>query len=146
MKEVIDHFSSYLRRKGLKMTEQRRQIIEAFFGTNGHVSVEELYLKAKEINASIGFSTVYRTLKLLKEAGFARQVDFDQRAKFEKWLKDKKHHDHLICAECGKIVEFLEPTIERMQDEIAKRFGFVLLSHRMELFGVCRSCRRKKGS
>lgn len=136
-------FEEYIRTRGLRLTKQRLQVAEIFMETDGHVSAEELYDRVRRRHPDIGFSTVYRTLKLLKEAGVARQVDFDaRRAKFES-SADKTHHDHLICIKCAKVVEFLEPEIERLQDEVVEKHGFVIRWHRMEIFGLCPRCRKE---
>lgn len=136
----VELFEEYVRTRGLRLTKQRLKVAEVFMETGGHVSAEELYDRVRRRYPEIGFSTVYRTLKLLKEAGVARQVDFDaRRAKFES-NANKTHHDHLICIKCGTVVEFLEPEIERLQDELVEKHGFVIRWHRMEIFGLCPAC------
>jgi Fur family ferric uptake transcriptional regulator len=146
MKPPEKAFSDYLASRNLKMTPQRRLILETFIKTDGHVSSEELYNRVKAKNPSVGQATVYRTLKLLSESEIAEAVDFgDGVARYELHY-GQDHHDHLICERCGKNIEIVDPTIERLQEELAESYGFELERHKMYLFGICESCRKKKGS
>jgi Fur family ferric uptake transcriptional regulator len=130
-------------KKGLRSTDQRRLIVETFFRSPNHVSIEELLADVRAQDPRVGYATVYRTLKLLTECGVANERRFgDGLARYE--LADEaSHHDHLICLDCGKIVEFEEPKIERLQDEIAARHGFELRSHKHEMYGICPDCLAK---
>jgi len=134
-------FQHYLSRAGLKATRQRRLIARAFFGTNTHISAEALYRLVNGRDRRIGLVTVYRTLKLLKDAGLAHERQFgDGRALFEH-ASSERHHDHIICTECGKITEFENCDIEALQEQVARRLGFTLRYHKLELYGLCRTCR-----
>lgn len=134
-------FSDYAAKQGLRSTRQRDIILDIFLASHQHLSVEELYLKVKASHPGIGFATVYRTLKLLVEAGVARELTLkDGQARYEHVLAGE-HHDHLICTGCGAIVEFEDETIERLQGDIALRHGFTITSHRLELYGLCPACR-----
>lgn len=134
-------FSDYAAKQGLRSTRQRDIILDIFLASHQHLSVEELYFKVKASHPGIGFATVYRTLKLLVEAGVARELTLkDGQARYEHVLAGE-HHDHLICTGCGSIVEFEDETIERLQDDIAMRHGFTITSHRLELYGLCPACR-----
>jgi Fur family ferric uptake transcriptional regulator len=136
-------FSDYIARQGLKNTPQRRLIIDVFFKSGKHASTEELYDQVRAIDSGVGQATVYRTLRLLCEANLAREMHFgDGTARYEP-IADDSHHDHLICTRCGKNQEVVDETIERLQEELAARYGFVLTSHRMYLYGLCGECRRK---
>jgi len=137
----IARFGEYLKEQGLKNTKQRFIVAEVFFGTQGHISAEDLYKKVSRQHPGIGLTTVYRTLKLLTDSGLAAERRFGGEASgmFEK-EEDGKHHDHLICTRCGKIIEFKEPKIEELQDAVAARYGFKVQDHRMELYGVCHTC------
>ena len=128
--------------KGLRLTQQRLLICEIFFEElQEHANIEELYQKVKVRNRSVGYATVYRTLKLLTECGLATSIQIgDGTTRFEPVTE---HHDHLICTECGKIVEFENDEIEQLQEDVAKEFGFILTSHSMELYGTCANCRSK---
>ncbi|UCF31551.1 MAG: transcriptional repressor [bacterium] len=131
----------YLSGKNLKLTPQRKLILEVFLNQGGHVSSEELYDIVKARNPGIGQATVYRTLKLFSEAGIAEEVRFgDGVSRYER--KDSQnHHDHIICEKCFRQVEFSDPTIEDLQEKQARKHGFDLISHRMVLYGVCSDCR-----
>ncbi len=135
--------SSHMAKKGLRSTDQRRLIVETFFKSPNHVSIEELLAQVRAQDPRVGYATVYRTLKLLTECGVAHERRFgDGLARYE--LADEaSHHDHLICLECGKIVEFEEPRIEKLQDEVGKSHGFELRSHKHELYGICPDCLAK---
>ncbi len=141
MRDKIAELNRYIASMGLKNTKQREAVAEAFFATTGHISAEELYRKVSKDHPSIGLTTVYRTLKLLTEAGLAKERRFaaEPQGVYEKEDSDK-HHDHLICTRCGKIIEFKEPKIEKLQDDVAAKYGFVVEDHKMELYGLCKSC------
>jgi Fur family ferric uptake transcriptional regulator len=135
----------YLRRQRLKSTAQRDTIAATFFRTQRHISVEELYAEVKRHNPHIGYATVYRTMKLLTECGLAAERHFrDGEARYES--AEKRHHDHLICEHCGRIVEFEEARIEALQEAIARRLGFRFTGHKMELYGLCRDCQGARHS
>lgn len=138
-------FKKCLESKKLRMTAQRTAIFEAFYKQGGHISAEDLYRNLKSRKQTAGAATVYRTLKILTQCGLAREVRFrDGVSMFEPDFK-QLHHDHLVCTSCGKTVEFLNSTIERLQSSIAKKHGYVITSHRMDVFGLCRACRPKAG-
>jgi Fur family ferric uptake transcriptional regulator len=143
MKEALKRFSEYIVANGLKLTPQRRLIVDVFLKQDGHLSMEELYDKVRKEYPTVGQATVYRTLKLFCKSGLAKEVYFgDSMARYEKTF-DTPHHDHLICIGCGKQVEFVDEKIEKLQEALAERKGFLLTSHHMYLYGVCPSCRKK---
>lgn len=120
---------------GMKMTEQRRVIARVIAEAGDHPDVEEVYKRASEIDNRISIATVYRTVRLLEEADIIEKHDFgDGRARYEE--ATEKHHDHLIDIKSGKIVEFVNHDIEKLQQEIAKKLGYKLVDHRLELFAV----------
>lgn len=134
-------FSDFAARQGLRSTRQREIILDEFLSSHQHLSVEELYLKIKASNPGIGFATVYRTIKLMVEAGVAREMTLkDGQARYEHLLAGE-HHDHLVCTGCNAIVEFEDEAIERLQGDVASRHGFSITSHRLELYGLCPICR-----
>ena len=145
----LDHFrellATHMAKRGLRSTDQRRLIVETFFHAPNHVSIEELLAQVRAHDPKVGYATVYRTLKLLTECGVAYERRFggDGLTRYE-LADDSSHHDHLICVECGAITEFEEPKIEALQEEIATRYGFELVSHKHEMYGVCPACQRKK--
>jgi len=122
-------------RKGMRMTDQRRVIAQVMEQASDHPDVEELYRRASAIDARISLSTVYRTLNLFEEAGLVTKHDFkDGRARFEP-IPDE-HHDHLIDIRSGRVIEFRNEEIEAIQELIAKRLGYKLVDHRLELYAV----------
>jgi Fur family ferric uptake transcriptional regulator len=136
-----DKFREFMLDKGLKSTRQREIILDEFLRVGSHLSTEELYLRLRRKNPQIGYATVHRTLKLFAECGIAEQRHFgDGQARYEASDLDE-HHDHLICVNCGRIVEFEDPRIENLQEEVARQHGFSIERHRLELYGCCESCR-----
>ena len=134
---------AHLERRGLKHSRQRELVAEVFFGTGGHVAVEELIQRVRREDPRVSVATVYRTMKLLSECGLAvpRQFDGGQ-TRYEPGA-GRAHHDHLICTACGEIVEFANPRIEALQARVAESHGFEVQSHKLELYGRCASCRRE---
>jgi Fur family ferric uptake transcriptional regulator len=121
--------------KGMRMTEQRRVIARVVSASHDHPDVEELHRRAVAVDPHISIATVYRTVRLFEEAGILERHDFrDGRSRYEE--VPETHHDHLIDMKSGKVIEFMEPEIERLQHEIARRLGYKLVDHRLELYGV----------
>ena len=138
--DQVQVFNDYLRRKGLKTTSQRMIILETFLESDSHYSTEELYLKLRGDYPKIGYATVHRTLKLFAECGIAAERNFgDGQARFEP-IHGEEHHDHLVCTECGLIIEFEEPQIEALQEAVAVAHNFTIANHRLELYGCCATC------
>ena len=145
VRERMRRFEQALRERGLKSTSQRDDIAKVFFAAEGHLSIEELYTAVKRVNPRVGYATVYRTLKLLKECGLAAERHFDDgQARYEA-VEETQQHDHIICERCGKIVEFSSQELERLQERIGRFLGFVVGRHRMELYGICADCREGGG-
>jgi len=143
-KPAVEQLSQYIATKGLRSTSQREAILKIFIGAGQHLSAEELYARVKKAHPGIGYATVYRTLKLLAEAGLAEERRFeDGFARFEHKNADA-HHDHLICTRCGAIIEFENERIEALQQEVAMKNGFNVQSHKLELYGLCAKCQQKK--
>lgn len=133
-------FNAFATQKKLRSTKQRDIILDIFLSTHEHLSVEELYLKVRASHPGIGQATVYRTMNLLAEAGIAREMMFpDGQTRYEHQLAGE-HHDHLVCTACNAIIEFEDETIEQLQRDIAKRHGYTLTAHKMQLFGLCPKC------
>jgi Fur family transcriptional regulator, ferric uptake regulator len=121
--------------KGLKMTGQRRVIAKVLSESHDHPDVEMLYQRAASIDPHISIATVYRTVKLFEEAGITQRHDFgDGRSRYEE--ASSEHHDHLIDLKTGKVIEFTSEEIERLQKEMARKLGYKLVDHRLELYGV----------
>ena len=142
MTEEQEVFLNHIQKKGLKRTAQRDLILDVFLRTEGHLSGDDLFRLVREEDATVGQTTVYRTLRLLTEAGLAREVRFgDGRAHYEHNYKHE-HHDHMICSECGTIIEFYSPELEAIQDAMAAKHKFRLTSHLLRMIGICADCRR----
>jgi Fur family ferric uptake transcriptional regulator len=134
---------NFLSSRGLNASKTRDAVVDAFLATQGHIDLQSLVETARRLHAGVSFATVYRTMKLLEEAGIATARRFgDARGTLFEVAIGRTHHDHLICLSCGRIVEFVQPEVERLQDEIAAAHGFSLEQHRHELYGTCATCRR----
>jgi Fur family transcriptional regulator, ferric uptake regulator len=143
MTEEQEVFLKHIQSAGLKRTAQRDLILEVFLRTEKHLASEDLYQLVKKEDPTIGQTTVYRTLKLLTDAGLAREVRFgDGRTHYEHNYKHQ-HHDHMICIECGEIIEFYSEELEAIQDAMAAKHGFEVKQHLLRILGVCSKCRRE---
>ncbi|MFQ5737322.1 MAG: Fur family transcriptional regulator [Thermodesulfobacteriota bacterium] len=131
---------SYLESRGLKSTAQRDYIADTFFRSNTHISLDELLKKVKRKTPNIGYATVYRTMKLLTDSGLAIARQFgDGQTRYEN-LPEDGHHDHMICIKCSRIAEFQNQKIEQLQTEAARKLGFTVVNHKLELYGYCPDC------
>jgi Fur family ferric uptake transcriptional regulator len=135
----IKALGAYLEQNQLKHTKQRELILDVFLEAKRHITSEDLYQAVREEHPNIGYTTVYRTMKLLVEAGLATERHFDDG--ITRYEIEQDHHDHLVCLKCGSIEEFECELIEDTQLEIAARHDFQVLRHRHELYGHCRDCR-----
>jgi len=133
--DMSDTITDRCEAKGLRMTGQRRTIASVLQESDDHPDVEELYTRASARDPKISIATVYRTVKLFEEAGILEKLEFgDGRARYEDAERD--HHDHLIDMNSGEVIEFVDPEIEALQEKIAKKLGYKLIGHRLELYGV----------
>ena len=139
----IKVFEKFVAEKGLKSTRQRDDIINIFLKSDGHLSVEDLHHMVQKINPKIGYATVYRTLKLLSESGLAAERHFDDGQTRYEHVDPEEHHDHLICMNCGKIIEFEDQRIEDLQEEVAQKLSFHVVTHKLELYGYCSACQKR---
>lgn len=133
-------FTEFLEGKDLKLTSQRRTILRQAIEADGHFSAEKLLDLSKKADDTISKATVYRTLALLKESKILEEQDFGDGRKVYERAQGRKHHDHLICIKCGKIIEFENEHIEKLQDAEAKKNQFRIVYHSLKLFGFCKSC------
>lgn len=140
IKEAEETFSKFLEKKDLKLTSQRRTILSEAIGAKGHFSADELLALSKKADSTISKATVYRTLALLKESTIVEEQDFGGGHKVYERAQGRKHHDHFVCVKCGKIIEFENDHIEKLQDSEAKKCHFKIVYHSLKLFGFCRSC------
>jgi Fur family ferric uptake transcriptional regulator len=131
----LDRIEKICAEKGMRMTDQRRVVARVLSLAKDHPDVEELYRRAHEVDPHISIATVYRTVRLFEEAGIIERHDFrDGRSRYEE--TPNRHHDHLIDMRTGKVIEFVDDEIEALQKAIAKRLGFKLVEHRLELYCV----------
>jgi len=139
-----ERLNLWIAERGLKQTRQRDLIVDTFFSAPGHLSIDELLARVQSRDRNIGAATVYRTMKILSEAGLASARHFDDgQTRYEAAL-DRHHHDHLICTECHTIIEFENERIEELQDTVAAEHGFTVTRHKLELYGLCSPCRAKQ--
>lgn len=145
MPDEKERFYRHMQRAGLKRTTQRDLIVDVFLRTEDHLSSEDLYRLVKEVDSSIGQTTIYRTLKLLVEAGLASEVRLgDGRTRYEPNNKFP-HHDHMICTECNRTIEFYSAELKELQTSIAAAHGFTPSQHSLRIFGKCQTCEDAKG-
>ena len=138
--KLLNRFKEALKKEGLKYTPQRTAVLEEIIKDKGHRESEEIYLALKKRGQHVSRATVYRTMDILVNNGFARKMNLgDGRARYESKI-NSPHHDHLVCMDCGLIVEFMDQKIEDLQDEIAIQYEFQLKRHIHQLFGLCKKC------
>lgn len=131
----MDRIENLCIAKGMRMTDQRRVIASVLSAAQDHPDVEELHRRAHAIDPRISIATVYRTVRLFEEAGILSRLDFrDGRSRYEE--ASEAHHDHLIDVTTGKVIEFVDPEIEALQEAIARRLGYRIVDHRLELYGL----------
>jgi Fur family ferric uptake transcriptional regulator len=133
-------FSGFIKKKGLRATRQREEILRAFFSAGRHITVDDLYALVKKKNPEIGYATVHRNLKFLCECGLADEIKVgNKKARYE--LKyGHSHHDHLICLKCGRFIEVRDEKIEKLQTKLAEANDFIPMRHKLEIYGTCKEC------
>jgi Fur family ferric uptake transcriptional regulator len=134
----------YLARLGLKQSTQRDAILRIFLATRGHLSTEQLHRLVQEHDPTIGYTTVYRALKLFAECGLAAEVEFhDGVVRYEHSLNRRNHH-HMVCTVCGDSVEFFSPEVEAVEQSIGKQFNYATTRHNFQIYGTCHACQMKQ--
>jgi Fur family ferric uptake transcriptional regulator len=135
-------FSRYLREQGLPITQQREAVAQVVFSSNGHLSVEEIETRLRQGEERIGKATIYRTLDLLVKSKLVEEHDFGEGFKrYEHRLSRQPVHEHLICVECGTVIEFRSDEVARIEQRVVSEHGFEPTRHRLEIYGLCRDCR-----
>jgi Fur family ferric uptake transcriptional regulator len=137
----LEVFLEYLDEHGLKQTAPRRLILETFLAGEGHRSVDDILRHVRRTDPHVGYTTVYRTMKLLGDAGLAREIDLSDGMTRYEHLYNHAHHDHMICTECGASLEFFNAEIEKLQDAASSELGFRVADHRLQIYGLCGNCR-----
>ena len=136
-------FEAYLRSRKLKLTGERMDILAAIFQKNSHFDAEELHAELKQQGQDISRATVYRTLDLLVQCGLVRKSSLGSTHANYEAAHENEHHDHLICLNCNKVIEFYRPDLETLQEVICKEQNFKPLHHSLQIFGLCKDCTGK---
>ena len=144
MRKEFEIFDEFIKSKGLRHTPQRNKILDIFLSTEKHVSVDDLYKLVKKEYPDIGYTTVYRTMKLLSESGLCEEIDFGDSIERFEHKYGHEHHDHLICIKCGRFIEVSSPEVEKIQETMAKKHSFVTTKHKLDIFGICKGCLKKR--
>lgn len=139
-------FLEHIQKAGLRRTAQRDLILETFLGIEDHLTSEDLYWLVQKKDPTVGHTTVYRTMKLLTEAGLAREVRFGDNKTYYEHHYDHEHHDHMICTSCGLVIEFFSAEIEELQDEMADKFSFRPTHHSLRMWGICAECQKMENA
>ncbi|TGN17721.1 Fur family transcriptional regulator [Leptospira idonii] len=139
-------FEEYLKEKGLKITNQRLLVAQKIFSSHNHFTAEGLLDELKDNKDRISKATIYRILSIMVEAGLLEEHDFGKDYKYYEHIIGHEHHDHIICLQCGKIVEFIDERIEELQKNAAAQNGFTMSGHTLNIYGICQSCEAKKRS
>ena len=142
--ELKKEFEKFLKKKNMKITKTRLDLIDIIADYNRHFEIEDLVnWVASKADKKVSRATIYRTIKLLEEFGAIKEVIKRNNKTIYEFVVGKSHHDHLVCIECGKIIEFVSEDIEKLQDEICEKYEFKPIHHRLEIFGICKECREK---
>ena len=144
MQEAIEIFKRHVTDRGLNQSAKRDLIVEMFLQTRSHVSAQELYEKVRAKDPAIGFTTVYRTLKLIVESGLSDMVDFNDGVRRFEHSLGRDFHAHCICTRCGRDFELFDEQIRGLSEGLARQKAFEVQKLRYEIFGLCRSCRRQE--
>ena len=138
--KILDKFKKCLRKESQKVTPQRIAVLEEIIEDMGHRESEEIYMAIKNRSIHVSRATVYRTLDILVQNNFVRKLNLgDGRARYESKI-GSHHHDHMICNICGKIIEYVDYEIEKLQEKVTKKYDFILEHHIHQLFGICKGC------
>lgn len=143
IEKIRKDFVNYLRRDNLRATEQRYEVLDVILETEGHFSAEDLFVKIKNQGKKVSRATVYNTLELLFKLGIVSRHKVGNVFVYERMF-GRMHHDHLICVNCGTIIEFVSDEIERIQDEICKKYKFKPIRHTHQIYGLCAKCAEKE--
>lgn len=146
IREAQEILHRHLKDVGLKQTAQRDTILRTFLETRDHLSTDELHRLVQKKDAGIGYTTVYRTLKLLAECGLASEVAFhDGIARYEHQYNRRSHH-HMVCTNCGSSVEFFSQEVGQLEREIGRKYNYLTTRHTFQIYGICEECRKKNNS
>lgn len=142
---LFDRLMNKFKDNNYKLTSQRKDILDVLTDNKGqHFSAEELYEEVKKINPDIGLATVYRTLELMCQLGIVHQLDFESTYKSYELNLEGDHHHHLICIDCGRIIEFNDKALEGFEEKLEIEYDFNILDHRIKFYGYCSQCKKNK--
>jgi Fur family ferric uptake transcriptional regulator len=144
--DPINKFRAYIKAEGLRKTPERETIIEEIFSIHDHFDVDELFLRLRNKRKRVSKASLYRTIPLLIESGLIKEVYFEDGHLHYEQIYGHKHHCHLRCTACGKIIEFADEEAVKIQERISKKYGFVITAHRFELGGYCPQCAQRAGT
>jgi Fur family ferric uptake transcriptional regulator len=143
--ELLDKFEAFLQKKQLKLTSQRRQILEKILEMDKtHFTADDLVDQFRNERPRVSKATVYRTLSVLVEPGILEEHQFGESQKVYELSEGRPHHDHLICTNCHKIIEFVSDAMEKLQDRVAADHGFKPTHHSQKIFGICKDCQSRR--
>ena len=137
-----DAFNRYLKENEIRYSRQREHILDVFLKAERHVTALELYELVRDKHPTIGYATVYRAIKVICHAGIAEEISFGEGVMRYEHKYGHEHHDHLVCTNCGKFVEVMNLQIEKLQEKLALEHGFKISSHKLQIFGICKNCRK----
>jgi Fur family ferric uptake transcriptional regulator len=142
MGEEIDLFRSFIRRKGLRNTPEREEIIGEIFATDDHFDVDELYLRLRSKGSRVSKASIYRNIPLIMECGLIKEVWHEDGHMHYEPIYGQSHHCHLRCIKCGKVIEFVEEELQAIEERLAERHNFLVVDHRLDVVGYCSTCRK----
>jgi Fur family ferric uptake transcriptional regulator len=142
MKSEMQVFQDYLRQRGLRRTPEREQILKQIFELHGHFDVDGLYLNLRQKGVKVSKASVYRALPLFIDCGLIREVDFSEGHWHYEPIYGHAHHSHLRCLGCGEILEFEEPALKSLEEQLARRYGYQIKGHQLQVQGYCANCQQ----
>ena len=143
MSDALADILAKLKQSARRLTPQRRRILEVLFASHEHLDVEQIRGRAAGAGERVSYATVYRTMRMLVDSGLIKERHFDDGTARYEYVKEGEHHDHLICARCGEVIEFNDDTIEARQEVVASQYGYRMTGHKHEIYGICAACERR---
>jgi Fur family ferric uptake transcriptional regulator len=141
MKSEIQVFREYIRRRGLRRTPEREQILQEIFDIHGHFDVDDLHLRLRDKGSKVSKASIYRALPLFIDCGLVREVDFRDGHRHYEHIYGHAHHSHLRCLGCGEMLEFEAPKLKTLEEQLAREYGYRIKGHQLQVHGYCATCR-----
>ncbi len=142
MKSELQVLRDYLREQGLRRTPEREEVLREIFEVHGHFDVDGIYLRLRGRGSKVSKASIYRTLPLFMACGLIREVDFRDGHWHYEHIYGHAHHSHLRCLGCGEILEFEEPALKLLEEQLARAYGYLIKGHRLQVLGLCTTCRQ----